>query len=123
MNLIVNAAEAVDDGGMVKVSGGIEDLDADALGEMTFSADAGPGRFAFVQVADNGPGMDRATQARIFEPFFSTKQHGRGLGLAAVQGIMRSHHGALRLTTTPSRGTTFTVWFPLDAASAARRHA
>jgi two-component system cell cycle sensor histidine kinase/response regulator CckA len=123
MNLIVNAAEAVDDGGLVTVAGGIEDLDAAALEEMTFSAEAVPGRFAFVQVADNGPGMDHATQARIFEPFFSTKQTGRGLGLAAVQGIIRSHHGALKLTSTRSRGTTFKVWFPVADASEVRRQA
>jgi signal transduction histidine kinase len=123
MNLIVNAAEAVDDGGLVTVSGGIEALDAAALEDMTFSAEAVPGRFAFVQVADNGPGMDHATQARIFEPFFSTKQTGRGLGLAAVQGIIRSHHGALKLTSTRSRGTTFKVWFPVADVSAVRRQA
>jgi two-component system cell cycle sensor histidine kinase/response regulator CckA len=67
--------------------------------------------------------MDHATQARIFEPFFSTKQTGRGLGLAAVQGIIRSHHGALKLTPTRSRGTTFKVWFPVADVSAVRRQA
>jgi signal transduction histidine kinase len=122
LNLIVNATEAVDDGGAVHVSGGAEYLDANALKSMTFSADAAPGLYAYVQVSDNGPGMDRATQARIFEPFFSTKQTGRGLGLAAVQGIIRSHRGALLLTSQPGHGTTFKVWFPVhDTAAAARR--
>jgi signal transduction histidine kinase len=122
LNLIVNATEAVDDGGTVDVSGGTEYLDGGALSAMTFSADAAPGLYAFVQVADNGPGMDHATQARIFDPFFSTKQNGRGLGLAAVQGIIRSHRGALLLTSHSGRGTTFKVWFPVgDAVSAARR--
>jgi signal transduction histidine kinase len=60
--------------------------------------------------------MDRATQARIFDPFFSTKQTGRGLGLAAVQGIIRSHRGALLLTSHLGRGTTFKVWFPVEPA-------
>jgi PAS domain S-box-containing protein len=120
LNLIVNASEAVDDNGRVTVSGGSEVLTATALADMTFSADATPGRFAYVEVKDDGPGMDAATMARVFDPFFSTKQTGRGLGLAAVQGIVRSHRGALRVTSTPGRGTTFRVWFPLEPEVVAR---
>jgi signal transduction histidine kinase len=123
LNLIVNASEAVDDGGRVVVSGGTEFLDTAALGRMTFSADALPGLYAYVAVADDGPGMDRATQARIFDPFFSTKQDGRGLGLAAVQGIIRSHRGALLLSSHPGRGTTFKVWFPIEDAMVTARRA
>jgi PAS domain S-box-containing protein len=114
LNLIVNASEAVDDNGRIIVSGGSEVLTATMLADMTFSADATPGRFAYLEVKDDGPGMDPATLARIFDPFFSTKQTGRGLGLAAVQGIVRSHRGALRVTSAPGRGTTFRVWFPLE---------
>jgi signal transduction histidine kinase len=114
LNLIANASEAVDDGGHIVVSGGSEVLSAAALREMTFSADATPGRFAYIDVRDDGPGMDPVTIARIFDPFFSTKQTGRGLGLAAVQGIIRSHKGALRVTSAPGSGTAFRVWFPLE---------
>ena len=114
LNLIVNASEAVEDSGRITVSGGSEVLTATALADMTFSADATPGRFAYIEVRDNGPGMDSATMTRIFDPFFSTKQTGRGLGLAAVQGIVRSHKGALRVTSAPGRGTTFRIWFPLE---------
>lgn len=120
LNLIVNASEAVDDNGRITVSGGSEVLTATALADMTFSADATPGRFAYVEVKDDGPGMDSATMARVFDPFFSTKQTGRGLGLAAVQGIVRSHRGALRVTSVPGRGTTFRVWFPLEPEVVAR---
>jgi signal transduction histidine kinase len=119
LNLIVNASEAVDDGGRVTVSGGTEMLDTTTLTTMTFSAEAVPGHFSYVEVSDTGPGMDRGTLARIFDPFFSTKQTGRGLGLAAVQGIVRSHRGALRVDTAPGRGTTFKVWFPIDVPDAA----
>jgi signal transduction histidine kinase len=122
MNLIINAAEAVDDGGAVTVTAGTEYLDSASLGRMTLSAEAVPGLYAYVQVTDTGPGMDRATQARIFDPFFSTKQTGRGLGLAAVQGIVRSHRGTLLLTSRPGHGTTFKVWFPTESAiSTAKR--
>ena len=123
MNLIINAAEAVDDGGEVTVTAGTEYLDSATLSRMTFSADAVPGLYAYLQVADNGPGMDRATQARIFDPFFSTKQTGRGLGLAAVQGIIRSHRGTLLLTSRPGHGTTFKVWFPTESAMATAKRA
>jgi signal transduction histidine kinase len=114
LNLITNASEAVEDGGRITVSGGSEVLSAAALSDMTFSADATPGRFAYIDVRDTGPGMDAATLSRVFDPFFSTKQNGRGLGLAAVQGIVRSHRGALRVTSMPGKGTAFRVWFPLE---------
>lgn len=123
LNLIVNASEAVDDGGRIVVAGGVEFLEAKALSEMTLHAEAAPGPYAYVEVSDDGPGMDRATAARIFEPFFSTKQDGRGLGLAAVHGIVRSHRGTLLLTSHPGRGTTVKVWFPIDAASEQARRA
>jgi signal transduction histidine kinase len=120
LNLIANASEAVDDEGRITVSGGSEKLTAVTLADMTFSTDATPGRFAYVEVKDNGPGMDAATMTRIFDPFFSTKQTGRGLGLAAVQGIVRSHKGALRVASAPGNGTTFKVWFPLEPEQVAR---
>jgi signal transduction histidine kinase len=68
-----------------------------------------------VDVSDNGPGMDSATLARIFQPFFTTKHSGHGLGLAAVQGIVHGHRGALRVDSSPGGGTRFRVWFPMGA--------
>ena len=114
LNLIVNASEAVEDGGHILISGGSDTLSEKSLAGMTYSADATPGRFAYIEVRDDGQGMDAATFARIFDPFFSTKQTGRGLGLAAVQGIVRSHKGALKVMTAVGKGTTFRVWFPLE---------
>jgi signal transduction histidine kinase len=114
LNIIANASEAVEDNGRITISGGSEILTSAALYDMTLSADATPGRFAFLEIKDTGPGMDATTMARIFDPFFSTKQSARGLGLAAVQGIVRSHKGALRVSSAPGDGATFKVWFPLE---------
>ena len=114
MNLVINAAEAVDENtGTVIVSTGIERLSAWKLADMTFGGDAAPGTYAFLEVRDNGPGMDAETMSRIFNPFFTTKQSGHGLGLAAVQGIVRGHRGALHVDSTPGKGSRFCVWFPM----------
>jgi signal transduction histidine kinase len=114
MNLIINAAEAVDENtGTVLVSTGIERLSAWKLADMTFGGDAEPGAYAFLEVRDNGPGMDAETLSRIFNPFFTTKHSGHGLGLAAVQGIVRGHRGALHVDSTPAKGSRFCVWFPI----------
>jgi signal transduction histidine kinase len=114
MNLIINAAEAVDEHtGRVVVSTGIERLSAWKLADMTFGGDVEPGTYAFLEVRDNGPGMDADTLSRIFNPFFTTKHSGHGLGLAAVQGIVRGHRGALHVDSTPGKGSRFGVWFPI----------
>lgn len=113
LNLIINATEAVDEGGVVTVETGEEFLDREMLKQMTYGADEAPGRYIFIDVVDNGHGINEETLARLFDPFFSTKETGRGLGMAAVRGIVRSHHAALRVTTAVGQGTRFRVWFPL----------
>ena len=117
MNLVINAAEAVGAGrpGHVIIRTGMcgpETQVRDTVSGQTLPA----GQYVYVQVEDNGGGMDEATRARIFDPFFTTKFTGRGLGLAAALGIVRGHRGAIQLTTQPGEGTTFLVFFPAAQA-------
>ncbi|MGH7534453.1 MAG: response regulator, partial [Gemmatimonadales bacterium] len=74
--------------------------------------------YAFLEVADTGGGMDSDTLQRIFDPFFSTKYAGRGLGLAAVMGIVDGHHGRIRIRTAVGEGTRFRIYLPTVTAAA-----
>jgi len=113
MNLIINAGDAIGDRpGVITLRTAVADIDAAALTDSSTGRPAKPGRYVTVQVSDTGSGMDAATKAKIFEPFFTTKFTGRGLGLAAVQGIIRGHGGALAVETEFGHGTTFTVFLP-----------
>ena len=118
MNLLINGAEAIEDReGTVFVTTGTETLDAAAASALA-AEDLVPGEHVFLEVRDTGHGMDEATQRQIFDPFFTTKFAGRGLGLAAVRGIIRAHRGALRVESTPGSGSTFRVLFPTTGARA-----
>jgi two-component system, cell cycle sensor histidine kinase and response regulator CckA len=113
MNLITNASEAIGDrSGVITVSVGATRCDAEYLQRAELHDDLAPGRYVHLEVTDTGSGMDAETQSRIFEPFFSTKFTGRGLGLAAVLGIVRSHKGTIKVYSEPGKGTTFKVLFP-----------
>ncbi|HEX8311590.1 MAG TPA: response regulator, partial [Chthoniobacteraceae bacterium] len=113
MNLVINASEALADrSGLISVSTGVVRVDAGYLEATHLSPDLPEGDYIFLEVADNGMGMPPEVQARIFDPFFTTKFTGRGLGLAAVLGIVRGHKGALKVYSEAGRGTTFKVLFP-----------
>ena len=112
MNLVLNAAEALDGGrGLITVVTSLRDLDADTS-ERTSNPDLPLGRYVRIGVADTGRGTPAELLDRIFDPFFTTKAAGRGLGLAAVHGIVRSHSGMLRVDSEPGRGTSFKVYLP-----------
>jgi signal transduction histidine kinase/CheY-like chemotaxis protein len=115
MNLVTNAAEAIDGQGQISVSTHAAELDAAALAEFQHHRCAQPGQFVILQVQDSGSGMDAATVSRIFDPFFSTKFTGRGLGLASVLGIAQGHCGALRVRTREGAGTSFEIAFPVSS--------
>ncbi len=112
MNLAINAAEAIESpvNGTVSIRAGAKQLDGDTPVAPGF--ELLPGRYLWLEVRDTGSGMDEATKARIFDPFFTTKFTGRGLGLAAVQGILRAHKGAVAVQSKPGEGSTFTVYLP-----------
>jgi PAS domain S-box-containing protein len=109
MNLLTNASDALGDGGgTIALRTGTVDDD---------EAGAEPAPRVFLEVTDTGCGMDSRTLQRIFDPFFSTKFTGRGLGLAAVMGIVESHRGRIRIRTAPNEGTTFRILFPAAAGA------
>ena len=121
MNLVTNAADSIKDGrGSITIATGIKECRASDLRTCRFFEDLIDGTYAFLKISDSGCGMDEKTQLKIFEPFFTTKFTGHGLGLASVQGIIRSHRGALDIESAPNQGTTFTIYLPAsDKPSAA----
>jgi two-component system, cell cycle sensor histidine kinase and response regulator CckA len=114
LNLVANAIDALDgQPGDVSVQARTVEIDADFLQDGWLDRDMTEGRFVMLEVVDTGCGMDEQTQARIFDPFFSTKETGHGLGLAAVKGIVEGHKGSLRVRSTPEEGTTVSVLLPI----------
>ena len=124
MNLVINASEAIHGGteGAIWVSTGVVHGANRIFHGTTVTGQPEERDYVFVEIADTGCGMDEETKARIFDPFFTTKFTGRGLGLAAVLGIVRSHGGTLELNTKQGEGTTFTLLFP-KAESRGLQHA
>ena len=123
VSLCLNAAEAMPCGGTLTIRTRQEDTvpegprdatgpSGDGIERRLFPGGEFPGPWTFLEVADSGAGMEEATLKRIFEPFFSTKFIGRGMGLAAVRGIVENHGGAIRVYTEPGKGTVFSIGFP-----------
>ncbi len=113
LHLAVNASEAIGAAsGTITLSVTYEPLARLQLDRLMFGGDLPPGSYVRLTITDTGMGMDQQTLARIFDPFFTTKYLGRGLGLAAVQGIVRSHRGALLVKSVPGKGTSVSVWLP-----------
>ena len=121
MNLVLNAADAVGERrGMITIRTGAMYCDSDYLGSTFFDDRLAPGHFAFIEISDTGTGMDKDTRAHMFDPFFSTKSHGRGLGLAAVLGIVRGHKGGIKVYSELNVGTTIKVILPVSELPAQR---
>ncbi len=114
INLITNAVEAVGDeaSSLIEITTGSRHCDRQYLAETFIDEDLDEGLYAFVEVRDDGPGIAPEVQAKVFDPFVTTKLPGRGLGLPVVLGIVRGHRGALEIDSEPGRGTTVRVWLP-----------
>lgn len=122
VNLVLNATEAANgnQGGAVWVHTARCELERARLAKC-YPNDCQPGTYVTLTVADNGPGMSEAQLRHAFDPFYSTKGTGRGLGLSAVQGIVRSHGGAISVNCDSGNGTVFEIFFPLARAQKRRR--
>jgi PAS domain S-box-containing protein len=124
MNLITNASDALgDEVGAITLRTSVMDADRAYLSATYLDDELPEGWYVILEVSDTGCGMAPETQARIFDPFFSTKFAGRGLGLAAVLGIIRSHRGAIRVYSEPGRGSSFKVLLPAARGSATNARA
>lgn len=120
MNLILNAAEAIgSSAGVISVKTRFQVVDESYIRRNLGPVELRPGNYVCLEVRDTGCGMDESTKAKIFDPFFSTKFTGRGLGLAAVSGIVRGHKGAITVSSAPGQGSCFTVLFPAATDGAA----
>jgi PAS domain S-box-containing protein len=117
MNLVINGAEAIGDAaGSITIRTRLEHLERVDGSQWPLSGNTlVPGDYVHIEVADTGCGMSREVQSRVFDPFFSTKPKGHGLGLSAVQGIIRAHRGGLGVDSTVGMGTTFRLLLPAGA--------
>ena len=113
MNLITNAAEAIGTSpGRIVITTGVEECGKKLLKMSKLDRKPPPGTFVTVEITDSGCGMDEETKLRIFEPFYTTKFTGRGLGMASVMGIVKSHEGAILVSSSLGAGSTFKVLLP-----------
>ncbi len=113
MNLVTNASDAIGDRpGTIRIRTGTQEVGSDMPADAYSTEELPPGQYLFVEVADDGCGMDADTLQRLFDPFFTTKTTGRGLGLAALLGITRSHQGTVRVQSRKGEGSVFTILLP-----------
>ena len=113
MNLVINASEAIGDkSGVIAISSGCMECDRNYLKDVWQDQSLTDGLYVYLEIADTGCGMDKETLSKLFDPFFTTKFTGRGLGMAAVLGIVRGHKGAIKVYSELNRGTTFKILLP-----------
>lgn len=116
MNLVINASEAIGDkSGVIAITTGCMDCDRNYLKDVWLDENLTDGLYIYLEIADTGCGMDKETLLKLFDPFFTTKFTGRGLGMAAVLGIVRGHKGAIKVYSEPNKGTSFKVLLPASS--------
>ncbi|SEA60093.1 PAS domain S-box-containing protein [Desulfuromusa kysingii] len=122
MNLVINASDAIgNNSGIIAISTGVMRCERDYLQSTWLDEKLEEGDYTYIEVADTGCGMTDDMVKRIFEPFYTTKFTGRGLGMAAVLGIVRGHKGAIKIYTELGKGSTLKVLFPTSNLTAARQ--
>jgi len=113
MNLVINASEAMNhQGGRIVIRTGSVDASRAFFADCYFKDELPEVTYVYLEVEDYGPGINEHDLERIFDPFFTTKYEGRGLGLSVVAGIIRSHHGAIKVRSDSKHGTCFSIFFP-----------
>ena len=118
LKLVINASEAIgDNSGEIAITTGCMECDRSYLKDVLLDENLIDGRYVYLEIADSGCGMDRDTLSKLFDPFFTTKFAGRGLGMAAVLGIVRGHKGAIKVSSEPDIGTTFKILLPASTDS------
>ncbi len=134
MNLVANGVDAIQHGeGVIEIATGLADVSSDEMSRCWFAEEHEAGAFVYLRVSDSGVGIEQNQLARIFDPFYSEKSQGRGLGLSSLSGIVRQHKGFIAVDSSPGEGSIFTVYFPVvafrdgepadsDQASPARMH-
>ncbi len=116
-NLVINSSEALgEQPGIISITTGVMFCDSELLAGTYLPQDLTPGDYVYLRVDDSGPGMDPQNFGKAFDPFYSTKFAGRGLGLAVVLGVVKSHRGAVKLETGPAGGTRITLYLPAGQA-------
>ncbi len=119
MNLVINASEAIGDkSGVIAITTGCMDCDRSYLKDVWLDENLIDGLYVFIEITDTGCGMDKEILAKLFDPFFTTKFTGRGLGMAAVLGIVRGHKGAVKVYSEPGKGSTFKILLPASCKPA-----
>ena len=113
MNLITNASDAIGDNkGSITITTGIKEFDSTGLASAYFTEVLPEGMYSFINVSDTGKGMDKETLEKLFDPFYTTKEVGSGLGLAAALGIVRGHWGTIQVESKPDEGANFRILLP-----------
>jgi two-component system, cell cycle sensor histidine kinase and response regulator CckA len=118
VNLMINAYESIgDNSGTITLSTGFGYFNSYDLVSIWVKQHPKAGEYVFIEIIDNGIGMDKGTLKKLFDPFFTTKFIGRGLGLSAVHGILRAHNGTVKIESEPGSGTTVRVFLPVSKSS------
>ncbi len=121
MNLFINGVEALGEkGGVIRLATHTQQITTIDMLQSYVIGTVTPGLYVVLQITDSGIGMEQSVLSRIFDPFFSTKPKGHGLGLSATLGIIRTHQGALQVQSQPGLGTIFTIFLPALPAQATK---